>query len=391
MRPLTVAAVLLCSNALAGDKVMLPRLDPVVLTTLESYLVQHYQAPEDYVLSKFRDHDVVFLGESHRIKADVELVQHLIPRLYRAGVFTLCTEYARREDQPLIDRLLSAPEYDETLAREVTWRSAWFWGFKEYLDIYRVAWDLNHSLARGARPFRILALNDSPDWSVLKRAEDWNSSVLRRRVWGRNSGEDQSAKVILERVVARHEKALVYCGRHHAFTEYRQPIFDEKAQRLLRLADDRAGNYVFHAIGKRAITICLHGPWFPATGYSGREVYPVGGAIDALIHQLPPRYRSAGFDTRGTPFGSLGSSDSIYKWGHEPFSLDKYCDGYIIQGPLSEIVGVTPIRDFINAGNIEYVRRRLLRPESRGLSIAELNAGIASDAQVVVRLCEHLQ
>ncbi len=391
MRVIGAMALVLAAVATGADKLPLPGLDPALRKDLESYLVEHYQTPEEYVVAKFKDHDIVFLGESHWIKSNVELVQRLIPRLHKAGIQTLCTEFARREDQSLIDRLLAGREYDEALAREITLRSSPTWGFQEYVDIYRAAWRVNHSLPEGARPFRILALGDSPDWSVLKRPEDLENPELRGKAWGPDSGEDRSANVVLDQVVAKGWKALVYCGSHHAFTEYRQPVFDEKTQRLLRLADDRIGNYVFHAIGKRAITIRLHGPWPPATGYRAQFIYPAGGAIDALIKVLPPRYRSAGFNTKGTPFGSLVATDSVYKWGYEPFALEKYCDGYIIQGPLSGIAAVTPIKDFINASNIDRVRRRWLMPASRALSIDELNARIARDAQSAVSSCRRLE
>jgi hypothetical protein len=60
----------------------------------------------------FADHDVVLLGEQHRIKHDAPFVQELLPRLAEAGVNILATEFARRED----------------LAREVLLRQLVPWG-----------------------------------------------------------------------------------------------------------------------------------------------------------------------------------------------------------------------------------------------------------------------
>lgn len=53
------------------------------------YLKSHWKTPEDYVIEKFSDHDIVFIGEYHRIKHDAELIQNLIPRLYKIGVRNL--------------------------------------------------------------------------------------------------------------------------------------------------------------------------------------------------------------------------------------------------------------------------------------------------------------
>lgn len=39
------------------------------------------------------------------------------------------------------------------------------WGHTDYMDIYRKAWELNHSLAKGARKFRVVNLNYRPDWT----------------------------------------------------------------------------------------------------------------------------------------------------------------------------------------------------------------------------------
>ena len=53
----------------------LPQLDTKVTAQLKAYISSHYMTPEDYVISKFRDHDVVFLGEHRRYKHNVELAR----------------------------------------------------------------------------------------------------------------------------------------------------------------------------------------------------------------------------------------------------------------------------------------------------------------------------
>jgi hypothetical protein len=44
---------------------------------LIQYLKTNWKTPEDYVVEKFSDYDVVFIGEYHRIKHDVELIHNL--------------------------------------------------------------------------------------------------------------------------------------------------------------------------------------------------------------------------------------------------------------------------------------------------------------------------
>ena len=381
MKNRIVLLILILAAFLLGcsKKIDLPRLDEELRLKLEEYLKSHYMTPEDYVISKFRDHDIVFIGEYHRIKHDVELIHRLIPRLYENGVFILGTEFARREDQPLIDSLLNSQTYDEKLAWDITFNNFVHWGYKEYVDIYKVAWQLNQSLPEGSRKFRILGLNDSRDWSIIKTQKDRENDAIRKKVW-RGGGEHLWAKVILDEVVAKGEKALIYCGIHHAFTEYKQPIFDEQKQIFIRFEERRMGNFVYNEIGKKAITIYLHAPWPSAQGYTKPDVYPVDGIIDAVMARISPRYRRVGFDTKGTPFGKLPGETSIYKHGYEDFSLEKFCDGYIYQASLSKYEGVTPIRGFVNEGNIEQARLQSPNPWFRNATIEDFYNAAKEDA-----------
>ena len=102
------------------DKNDLPTVDHELSLTLEEYLNENYMNPEDYIISKYKDHDIVIIGEYHRIKHDLELIHHLIPMLYENGIYTLGIEFAKREDQFLIDSVLSSSTYDENLARQIT-------------------------------------------------------------------------------------------------------------------------------------------------------------------------------------------------------------------------------------------------------------------------------
>jgi len=364
----------------APQQLDFPQIDPDVKKEMKSYLQTHYMTPEDYVLSKFKDHDIVFLGEHHRYKHDVELVQHLIPRLYENGIYALATEFARREDQPLIDRLLNAPTYDESLARQITFNGFVFWGYQDYVDLFKVAWKLNHGVPKSKRKFRILGVNCSPDWSVIQKDEDRDSSAVMKRVW-RGCGEEDWARVILDEIVARGEKALVYSGMHHAFTEYRQPKFNEAKQAFAGFGDVRMGNHVYRAIGKRAITIYLHAVWSPAGGYGKPPVYAADGYIDAVMAAMEPKFRRIAFDTRGTPFGKVPGQTSIYKHGYEKFTLEMFCDGYIYQKPLSEYKGVHAIHNFVNEKNIAQARLQSPAPRYRNASIADFNQAIAKDVQ----------
>lgn len=75
---------------------------------LLNYLAEHGNKAEDYVLSKFIEHDIVLLGEMHYVKQQVELYHRLIPKLGERGIRIIAYEFARREDQDLLDDLLGS-------------------------------------------------------------------------------------------------------------------------------------------------------------------------------------------------------------------------------------------------------------------------------------------
>ena len=73
-RALATAALTGCGTS--------PKLSEEKTEELVGVLEAQGMPSDDYVLSKFQDHDVVLLGEFHRIAEDVRLVSRLIPRLY---------------------------------------------------------------------------------------------------------------------------------------------------------------------------------------------------------------------------------------------------------------------------------------------------------------------
>jgi len=61
--------------------------------------------PENFVLTEFNNHDIIFLGETHRKKNDLIFLQQLIPKLYNRGVYLLFYEFASHDDNETIDSI----------------------------------------------------------------------------------------------------------------------------------------------------------------------------------------------------------------------------------------------------------------------------------------------
>lgn len=342
---LALAALLFaCNTSQSGNSVS------ETVDKLEDYVVEHHQTPEEYVVSKFADHDIVILGERHRLKHDVKLVRDLIPLLHEAGVYHLGSEFADWADQPLIDSLLALPEYDEALARQIQFNEWPWWGYQDYIDIYRAAWEVNRNRPEGTPPFRVIGLSARTDWSYVRTPEDLKDRATRAKIFPEGDVDEHMARVIEREFVAQNQKALIYSGHSHAFTRYHQPAYNFEKGELVRLNERRMGNLVYAAIGDRCFNIFLHTPWYAATGYSD-YVLACDGAIDSLIARLPDSLRRAGFDAVGTPFAELTGESSVWKYGYPDFRLRDFCDGYIIQMPLKQYEGVAVAEGFINEQN----------------------------------------
>lgn len=358
----TALVVALAMTANGYAQIPLPEIPESQKQELVGYLTENWMSPEDYVVSKFKDHDIVFVGERHRVKHDPELIQHLIPHLYEAGVYNLGIEFGCTEMQDSTDYLLSAPDYDEALARRIMFKSFSTWGYIEYEDLYRRAWELNQALPADAPKFRIVNLNYRPRWDLAVSAPDGMSYEEWARVWYRGSSDDHMARLILDEFVKQGKKALVYSGNHHAFTRYHQPEWDDRSGTLHGFMRSRMGNIVRDSIPDRVFTIMLHSPWWTKYNMEAGG-YPVGGAIDAALTGFADK--RVGFDVVGSPFGELPDTLAYYSVGYSPFRLSDYCDGYVYQRPFSEYAGCTVDTLFVTDDNFKEAVAFIADPSAR--------------------------
>jgi len=312
--------------------------------TLVSYLKKHWATPEDYVISKFKDHDYVFIGEYHRIKQDVDLILNLIPQLYKNGIYNLAIEFGDYQYQNLADSLLNLPYFDRKLADLIMFKTFPIWGYKEYIDIYKAAWDLNHSPHSGTAKFRIINVGCLYNPCTKDHFNGYNPDVF-------------MANVILKELVSKKQKALIYSGNHHAFTKYHQPIYDFKKDSLKGFSTTRMGNVIYDSLKERTFNIYLHAGWISSKGFDSPCVLPVNGVIDTVMNYFTDK--RVGFDVYNSPFGKLTANDTYYAFGYPNFTLDEYCDGYIYQNAFKNYKPITMEEGFISNDNINDLKEFL--------------------------------
>jgi len=305
---------------------------------LVTYLKEHWNSPENYVIEKFTNHDYVFIGEYHRIKHDADLILNLIPKLYENGIYNLGIEFGDFKDQNLVDSLLKLPYFDRKLAQKIMFNCSPDWGYKEYIDIYKVAWEVNHSENFKKKKFRVINL--AAHYDPCKKGGAWKDV----------DPDAFMAEVIFDEIISKNEKALIYSGNHHAFTKYHQPYYNFKKDTLISYTTNRMGNIIYDSLPSRTFNIYLHAAWASNKGWSEPSVLPVNGIIDLTMAQF--KDKRVGFDVNNTPFEKLKSTDSYYALGYPDFTLDKYCDGYIYQKEFKDYKTVTMEENFITEQNM---------------------------------------
>ncbi len=388
-----VAAVALFFFVLDPLGLFRPAVEPCPAESLRQRTFPHFRRrsseapkpPRDYVVSVFGSHDIVFLGEMGQIREQVAFVSALIPDLYRRGVRTLGMEYALSADQARIDRVLTAPAYDEKSVERILFDRMVLWGFKEYADIFRAAWQLNHTLPAGAPPFRIIGLNVREEYKYLKAARDATNPEIVKQVFAEGIPDLRMAETIEREIVAKRKKALIFTTIQHAFTRFRYKDYAEKSRKSGVAEGRSAGNIVRDRIGDRAITVLLHSPW-PDARSPGGMAYPAGGRLDALIAENPKGADPAGLTVIGNAVGAIPVANQSYSYGYNGLTLADMTTGYVILGPISAYHAVTPIPDFIDSTNLAAAVRDFPGPDiDEGTSAADLNRFIARMSDTVGR------
>lgn len=256
-------------------------------------------------------------------------------------------EFACAVDQDRIDRLITAPRYNETLAIDILRDQYYDWAFRECADIFRTAWELNSRLPESAPRFRIVGLNIHTDYVK----ENYGTPQEREKEEETHAlGDKVMAETIKRETIAKGERALIYSGMHHAFTRYHQ-LFRMPhewqpsgldAELNAHERDDywyhiRMGNYIYEEIGNRCMTVCLHYPWDTVNGI---PVLPFRGVLDQVMLE---RKKPVAFDLNDSPFDGIYDPELYYAQGYEDYRNSVMTDGYIVLEPITEYEGCSVI------------------------------------------------
>ena len=178
------------------------------------WLKEHGKPPVDYLVSKFDEHTCVLVGEVHEVRQNCAFVAESLPRLFdEAGVLTFATEFLRARNTEAMNRIVTAPEYDEVaviaLMRDGPWPT---WGFQGYADIFRAVWKINAEKLDDGPPLRVLGLDS--DW---EQHHLWFDDVTpTERIEILLARERTMVAAIADGPLAADSKVLVHCGYAHS-------------------------------------------------------------------------------------------------------------------------------------------------------------------------------
>jgi len=275
-------------------------------------------APVAYILTRFDDHRVVLLGEAHWVKHDVDLLAKVVSRLVASNENTFAAEWLPASEQQHIDSLITSQTWNEVAAVSILRSAAW--PYQEYLNVLHEAWKANRKREAGKPELKVLALGPEQDWrkQLLPLGKTYDSYL---------------AEQIIKRIEeSPKNRVLVALGFHHAFTRYLQP--DLPGSRATRF-NDRAGNFLWRAMGEDVFMITLHHPWYCRRGTSWGRCLPLDGAIDCAA--VDAGNRAVAFDVAKSPFAGMRiESDVWYSAGYPFLRFDALTDGYVWTQPIDD-------------------------------------------------------
>ena len=299
--------------------------------------------PFNFIADKFNDHSIVFIGEFHKRKQDLEFFSNLIPYLYREKkINVIGWEFGAADYQKDADSVVTAPEFDRKKAISIMRRSMYYWCYEEYLNIFKTIWQLNKEIAPTEEKIRFLQLN-TPYIPKL-----WSSPDPKTRLEGRMKNFDNILPGIVEReVIQKNKKILIYCGLHHSFTKFKTPKMFFLKER------ERAGQRLYEKYPDEIYQICLMCAFLPRwTMYyelRHRQDYKCVYPFDAVFNQLYDTLKRPFAISSSNPcFANLKDYNSFYAFDKgNGIKLKDFCDGCIMLNSFDKFEPVHIINDWV--------------------------------------------
>jgi hypothetical protein len=317
------------------------QLDLNTKAALKTYIEKSGKEPGQYVIDKFNSKKVVILSEFSRLKHEVEFVKSLLPKLYSNGIYNLAIEYGNKEDQANMDKLLNNSNYDRNMAVQIlrNFKQYGVWGYKEYMDIFKAAWDINNGSIPGNKKFRIVLMNSE------KYQNGKTDIALRNK---------EMAEIIDKEILSTGAKALVFVSSPG--TENCLSLM-KSVSNPAEIKNHKISSILENKYKGSVSSIMFHAPWITVDRKSMKVtglMKPLDGIIDEAVESLGNI--PVGFDVEKSPLQNLSEKKSSHFEADNNYTFRCLCDGYIYLKPYSEYEYTEWIPDFIDENNFEFVK-----------------------------------
>jgi hypothetical protein len=296
------------------------------------------------------------LGEQHEIHENCKLVSELVEPVYRrSGVRILGMEVLKQKRSAEINELLTAKLYNEQRIVQIFREDYLYWGFRDYMDILRSVWMLNHSFAEGQERLRVIGL--TPDinvYNVMCGSLLQKLPELPRLL----EIEESYATPIVAEVLEKNQKALIFVGYAHTFASYRQASIVEGKMRG-EFTRKRMGRILSERYGNRVFQISLHVRQDQVETYTAKPETPVVLFLEKLFAENGSA--PIGFDILNSPFALLRDTISDYFRFQKYVTFEDIAQGYILLKPIDQLSCVEWVPGFIDNSNFQQLRTYALQ------------------------------
>lgn len=310
-----------------------------------NWLNKNEQTPGDYVLEAAAKHQITILGEEHENRNNLLFLNQLIQPLYfRSGVRVIALEVIPASMNKKVDELVNKKYYDTNLATEIARSQCWqSWGYKEYWDVMKCVWDLNHSLPEGVPRMKIVGIDEDwmmPNFSLLNISgdskgksafwekfrlfsiiEDLPKIVYRDELMARNLEKE---------VIDKNQKAVVLIGFNHTPLNFAYPITRNKK---VIAARPRFGVLLNKKYPGKLFQIEL----FHRLDLNENNTICKSSIDDLLDSVMRKRnYQPVGFTISASPFAKLRDSCSMFFSGFPSICYGDIAQGLIFLKPFDQ-------------------------------------------------------
>ena len=297
--------------------------------------------PYYFVADQFDTHDVVFIGEMHKIKQDLDFFSKLIPYLYQKKKINIIGwEFGAAIYQKDADSVVNAPTFDRKKAITILRRSNFRWCYNEYLEIFHTIWQINKSVINFGERIRILPLN-APNIHRKRKSNDTATRNAKAKMYFDNF----FPPIIEKKVLDKDQKILIYCGLHHSLTKFYTPKF------LFLKDSGRGSQYLYKKYHGKIFQIIMSPPlpprWWLFKSSQSAGIYPFDGVFNQLYASLKlPLAINA--NTRS--FSEVKDFNSFYEFDSwNGIKIKDFCNGAIMIASFKDIVPVHLIKDWVTS------------------------------------------